>query len=377
MHNININNNDNSTNSTNLSTISYIANEKKEGIVIDKDLFFYLIFYMSIGCISLFGYSLIARTVYKHVSLNYAPYHLLLNLGVCDIGYSLIGMVLTLISAGLEEPRFITYAQILSRISFIASVFSISCLAFDRLLSMKYLLKYQFFARRKISLHMIALSWGCGILCNVIIMVLEYSTTASNHGVPIRRTPFIVIPVIITANCTFIVCTLVYIRRETRFKMERLRNLTRYLYGVNAEQFYSLKRRQKFNYDITVVTVFQIATLVPVNIIFLIVFFQTPASTYDGLLFLNWTLGAIYCAINPFVYLRSIKKLRFFFIIDSAVMQRLRQYNRRKCNRRIEPYIPSPDPERFSFGTDDTDSRRSIFSTTSGGNSRVMVGNMT
>ena len=191
MHNSNINNNnDNITNSTNLSTISYITNEKKEGIVIDKDLFFYLIFYMSIGCISLFGYSLIARTVYKHVSLNYAPYHLLLNLGVCDIGYSLIGMVLTLISAGLEEPRFITYAQILSRISFIASVFSISCLAFDRLLSMKYLLKYQFFARRKISLHMIALSWGCGILCNVIIMVLEYSTTASNHGVPIRRTPF-------------------------------------------------------------------------------------------------------------------------------------------------------------------------------------------
>ena len=125
---ISINNNNNS----NLSSISHIKNATNKVNAIDKDLLFYLIFYMSIGCISLLGYSLIARTVFKHVSLNYVPYHLLLNLGVCDIGYSLIGMILAFISTVLGEPRLLGYSQILCRVSFIASVFSISCLAFER-----------------------------------------------------------------------------------------------------------------------------------------------------------------------------------------------------------------------------------------------------
>ena len=244
---------------------------------------------------------------------------------------------------------------------------------------MRYLLQYQLFAKRKVSLHLIAFSWGCAALCNVIIMVLEYSSTASNHGVPIHRTSYMVIPVVITTNCIFIVCALTYIRREARFEIDRLRNMTRYLYGINAEQFYSLKRRQKFNYDITVVTVFQIATLVPVNFIFLFIFFHPTSPNKNALLFLNWTFGAVYCAINPFVYLRSMKKLRFFFLVDSAVLQRLRRYKRRGFSRRISPYLPSsPDSDgRVYIGNSDADLRRSTFSTSSGDNGRVMIGNLT
>lgn len=284
-----------------------------------------------IGLMSLIGHGLIARTVYRHPALNYAPYHLLINIGVCDVWFSLIIMLIGVFSGG--DQVMLNTAQLTGRIAFICSLFTSSCLAFDRVLSVRFLLTYQFFARRRISIIMILFSWLAAGICNGIIMGVEYRTDKETLGVPKRYSSYLILSITIFLTSFFICFTLFYIKLETFREIKKLTTLTTYLHGEKAEQLEDLRRRQKVNFDVTVVSVFSIVVVSVVGLIFFKLVIL-PSNSDDTWILVNWVIGTLYCAINPIVYLKSMRKLKRFFVRD---VQKTWQKITRACHNNINP----------------------------------------
>uniref|UniRef100_A0A7M5UZB3 G-protein coupled receptors family 1 profile domain-containing protein n=1 Tax=Clytia hemisphaerica TaxID=252671 RepID=A0A7M5UZB3_9CNID len=258
-----------------------------------------------------------------------------MNLGLCDVGYSAIGMLILIISTLTDSTMDAPKA--FCRICFIASIFTSSCLAYDRVLSVRNLFRYQHIAQKKVPILMITFSWFAALFCQMVIMIFEYapSTFFSYRGsrIPMRFSAAFINSLIITSNSIFIVYCLLYARQVAKQELARLGGLSRYLHGETAELYFSLTRRQKLNNDITIVSIFSLATLIPPNITFLKIFIR-PGDNDASLLLFNWLIGAVYCAINPFVYLRWMRKLKLCFVRDLA---RIRRFINAKRNGRVRP----------------------------------------
>lgn len=271
-----------------------------------------------IGIVSCFGHGIIAVAVYRHATLRYTPYFFLLNLGVCDITYSFLVMSLTFILVQFGVCSVLPFAQFACRAAFLTSLFTSMCLAGDRVVATRNILSYQILVTKKNTTLRIFGIWMLSFLLNVATLI-QVSIT-STHGVPKLTSGYWIMIISIGGSSLFIIACLIYCRHVSIADIHRLKKQTRYLHGENAESYFTLKRRMRMSYDITILSMFSVCTLTPVFLIYFKVLVFSSAID-NQLLMINWVIGAIYTAINPFVYMKSMRTLKSYVLKDSRLMR--------------------------------------------------------
>lgn len=278
------------------------------------------LFYLCIAVFSLVGHALNAITVFRHRrQLHCTPYILLLNLGVSDVLFS---SAMSLGVLGISSTRTcngLAVMQAVSRIAFISSLLSSVCLAVDRYIAIRYCMLYNNILTNTVTYKLVFTVWVFSIaLC--LLMFIE-DGFPNIYGLKMYLSFNYVVVVLTISSSVFIIVCLCYVHRISRTQLIRIQRITRHLHGHQANQYFIVKKRIQLNRDVLIVSTFSVVALLPVISVYLKIIIRRSINDHN-LLIGAWTMAVIYTAVNPFVYMRSLRMLRNFLVEDFVRFRR-------------------------------------------------------